>query len=66
MPEPCEKLEKCCFLLGREDSLVSVTDGWLRLFCGSREKSEQCARKQYLTLYGTPPPDNMAPSGRLL
>jgi len=36
------------------------------MFCESQAKSKACLRKLYRENHGSPPPDNMAPTGKML
>jgi hypothetical protein len=66
MEGQCEFLEKCRFLINYKGNSEVVKEGWIRLFCESREKSENCERKKIRKRTGQPPVDNMAPTGKLL
>jgi hypothetical protein len=43
-----------------------VKNGWIRLYCQDKEKSETCERKKYGKANGKPAPVNMAPTGKML
>jgi len=66
MSEKCELLDKCGFFLNYKGNTEVVKRGWISMFCETREQSEQCARKKMRKLTGTPPVDNMTPTGKLL
>jgi hypothetical protein len=66
MAEKCELLEKCGFFLNFKGNNETVINGWIRLYCESREKSETCERKKIRKATGKPPADNLSPTGRLL
>ena len=66
MDEKCELLDKCGFFKNYKGNTEVTKHGWIRLFCESKEKSEQCKRKQYRKENGLPPADNMAPTGKTL
>lgn len=63
MKQPCELLEKCGFFLNFTSNLEVIRQGWVRLYCEDREKSELCERKKIRNRTGVPPADNMAPTG---
>jgi hypothetical protein len=66
MSEKCELLDKCGFFLNFSNDSEVVKQGWIRILCENREKSENCKRKQIRKQTGKPPADNMSPSGTLL
>ena len=66
MPEECELLERCGFFSTFRGNADVIRSGWIRMFCESVQKSEQCERKKYRREHGAPPPDNMAPTGKML
>ena len=61
----CEMLEKCGFFNNFCKS-NSAAAGFCSLYCKSHEKSNLCERKKYRLKNGNPPPDNMAPTGKML
>jgi len=66
MPEPCEFLDKCGFFLNFRANSEALKQGWVKMFCENKEKSEKCERKATRRRSGKPPADNMAPTGRML
>lgn len=66
MAEKCEFLDKCGFFLNFKGNSEVIKQGWIKLYCENRKKSEECARKKYRKEKGTPPPDNMSPTGKFL
>jgi hypothetical protein len=66
MPEMCENLMSCNFFKDFKGNTEVVKNGWIRLFCEDKEKSEHCQRKQLKKKTGTPPPLNMSPTGKML
>jgi hypothetical protein len=66
MPEKCELLEKCGFFLNFKGNSEVAIEGWVRLFCEDKEKSESCQRKRTRKLTGKSPADNMTPTGKML
>ncbi len=66
MPEKCEFLDTCGFFLNFRGNSEIVERGWIRLFCTSQERSENCERKKIRKQTGEPPPDNMTPTGIIL
>jgi hypothetical protein len=66
MAQKCELLEKCGFFLNFKKNSEVVKRGWIRAFCESLDKSENCERKKIRKQTGKPPADNMAPTGKML
>jgi hypothetical protein len=66
MSAECENLAKCPFFDQFQNNSEVVKNGWVRMYCQSQEKSEQCVRKQHRRRTGTPPPPNMTPTGKML
>lgn len=64
--EKCELLEKCGFFLNFKGNPDVIKQGWIRMFCESKEKSEKCERKKKRKQTGMAPADNMAPTGKML
>jgi len=62
----CELLETCGFFKNFKGNTEVVKQGWIKMYCEDREKSEKCARKQYRKKHGKPPADNMTPTGKML
>ena len=61
----CELLSKCGFFNNYCKS-ESVSQGFIKIYCQDQKKSDSCQRKLYRKKNGTPPPDNMAPTGKML
>lgn len=66
MQEKCELLEKCGFFQNFIGNSEVLKQGWVKMFCENKEKSEQCERKKERKKTGVPPADNMAPTGKML
>jgi hypothetical protein len=66
MEEKCELLEKCGFFINFKGNSEVIKQGWVRMFCESKMKSERCKRKQVRRETGNPPLDNMAPTGDII
>jgi hypothetical protein len=66
MSEPCELLEKCGFFNNYKKNTEVVKQGWIRMFCEDKAKSDRCERKKIRKQTGKPPLDNMAPNGNFL
>lgn len=64
--ERCEFIEKCGFFLNYKGNTEVLKYGWVKLYCENRQKSETCQRKMTRKKTGSPPPDNMAPTGKML
>jgi len=59
-------LEKCDFFKHYKTNAEVVKLGWIRMYCESHEKSENCKRKQILKETGENPKENLSPTGQLL
>ncbi len=66
MANQCELLDKCGFFKNFKGNTEVLKQGWIRMYCQSREKSMKCKRKEIRQKTGSPPPDNMAPTGKML
>ena len=66
MTEKCELLDKCGFFLNFKGNTEVTKQNWIQVFCESKEKSENCKRKQFRKENGHPPVDNMTPTGKLI
>lgn len=66
MAESCELLEKCGFFKNFKGNSEVVKNGWIRMYCSDKIKSETCKRKEIRKTTGKPPEDNMAPTGKLI
>lgn len=62
----CARLDKCGFFTAYKGNSEVTRAGWITMFCKNAAKCGDCARKRYFAAHGTPPPDNMAPTGRML
>ena len=58
----CELLENCGYFKKYRNSEKELCQGWIRQYCMG-PKMEKCKRKIYRQQHGTPPPDDMMPSG---
>jgi len=65
MTEKCEYLKTCGFFLNFKGNPEAIHRGWILQYCGSQKKSEKCKRKEVREQTGQPPPDNMAPTGKM-
>ena len=66
MAEECEHLSKCGFFKNFKANPEVVQKGWIRMYCSDFDRSEQCVRKKIRKETGSPPPDNMTPTGVLI
>ena len=66
MDVKCELIKKCGFYNNFLNEYKNIKEGWITLYCSSLEKSERCKRKKIRQETGTPPPDNMTPTGKLI
>jgi len=63
---PCEHLKTCGFFLKFSGNTEVVKSGWVKMYCDSKEKSLNCARKKIREKTGVAPEPAMAPSGKIL
>jgi hypothetical protein len=61
----CELLETCGFFQKYQDTLDLACRGFLKTYCQG-EKMDECARKKYRMKHGTPPADDMLPTGQTM
>jgi len=66
MEEKCELLDRCGFFNNFKGNTEVAKNGWIRMFCENKERSDKCERKNIRMKTGSPPPDNMTPSGKML
>jgi hypothetical protein len=66
MSEKCERVEKCGFFSNYEGNSQVMKAGWIKMFCTNFKNSAECKRKAVFLKTGHPPPDNMAPTGKML
>ncbi len=64
--EKCELLDTCGFFKNFKGNSEVVKQGWIKMFCEDKNKSERCARKKYREQHGVAPVDNMSPTGKML
>ena len=65
MPQECELLAKCGFFKKYQDIKDLACKGFISRYCrGPRQ--DECKRKQYRQEHGTPPSDDMMPSGQMM
>jgi hypothetical protein len=62
----CELLEKCGFFNKFKGNSEVVRQGWMRMFCEDKGKSDNCERKKMRKQTGKPPLDNMTPNGTII
>lgn len=58
----CEFLQGCAFFNKYKEILGPAYDGFVIIYCKGK-KMEECKRRQYRIEHGTPPFDEMLPSG---
>ena len=63
MARECELFEKCGFLKKHYATKELACKGFILQYCRG-PKLDQCKRKAYLQEHGTPPSDDMLPSGQ--
>ncbi|MRR08519.1 hypothetical protein EG831_00165 [bacterium] len=61
----CEKLAKCGFIRKYKDSKSMACRGFIHQYCNG-PKQDQCQRKEYSSVNGRPPSDDMLPSGKMV
>ena len=66
MEKRCENLVKCGFFMNYSGNNEVIKQGWIRMYCENYDKSEKCERKKMKKKTGSPPPDNMTPTGKFL
>lgn len=64
--QECEFLSKCGFFKNFQGNPEVIKQGWVRMYCENSEKSEKCQRKSYRKKTGSPPADNMSPTGKII
>ncbi len=64
--ETCELLSKCGFFNNYKGNSETIKQGWIKMFCEDKAKSERCERKKIRQATGKPPADNMSPTGKVL
>ena len=66
MAERCANLETCGFFKNFNANTEVVKNGWTKLYCEDKGRSDTCERKKLKAQTGQAPADNMAPTGRML
>lgn len=64
--ESCKFLTECGFFNNFQGYPEVIKEGWIRMYCNNMEKSETCSRKIYRLEHGTPPVENMSPTGKFI
>ncbi|MEZ5070267.1 MAG: hypothetical protein R2751_04675 [Bacteroidales bacterium] len=65
MNKECELLEKCGFFLKYCNSKSLACKGFISQYCKGDLMSE-CKRLQYRKAHGSPPSDDMMPTGQII
>lgn len=65
MDQDCEMLNKCGFFKKYSGSKSLACRGFIQQYCKGPMK-EKCCRKRYRKQHGTPPSDDMMPSGQMV
>ncbi len=65
MGQECELLSKCGFFKKYSESKSLACRGFIQQYCKG-SMMEKCCRKQYRKEHGTPPSDDMMPSGQMV
>ena len=63
--ENCVLLEKCGFFKKFGNNKDYMTQGFIELYCKGPKQNE-CVRKKYREEHGTPPSDDMMPTGEMM
>lgn len=63
--EACELLDKCGFFKKYSVGNQLACRGFVNRYCKGELKN-QCKRMEYRITHGTPPPDNMLPTGVMM
>ncbi len=61
----CPNLEKCGFVKKYGGIKSLAVKGFIAMYCKS-PKQDECKRKEFKVKNGTPPPDEMMPSGMMM
>ncbi len=61
----CELLATCGFFQKYQNTLDMACRGFIKTYCKG-EKMAECRRKAYRAEHGTPPHDDMLPSGQMM
>lgn len=61
----CELLDKCGFFKKYQAAKDLVCKGFIAQYCQGAKMNE-CERKKYRQAHGTPPSDDMMPSGHMI
>ena len=64
MTEQCELLDKCGFFKKYQEVNDLACRGFIHRYCKGKEMN-QCKRKEFRLKHGTPPSDDMMPSGNM-
>lgn len=61
----CELLDRCGFFLKHQASLDLACRGFIKSYCKG-PLMDDCMRKAYRKEHGTPPDDDMLPTGQMM
>ena len=64
MSEDCELLANCGYFRKYQNTKEVLCQGFIRQYCKGPLQVE-CKRMEYRKQHGTPPPDEMMPSGHM-
>lgn len=65
MSQECELLETCGFFKKYQATKDLVCKGFIQQYCCG-PKMNECKRKQYRQEHGSPPSDDMMPTGHMV
>lgn len=64
MDKECENLAKCSFFNKFNATREAACRGFISQYCQG-PKQDKCKRKTYRQEHGTPPPEDMLPTGQI-
>ncbi len=65
MAQECELLDKCGFFRKYQKTKDLACKGFIASYCRGA-KMDECKRKEYRIKNGTPPVDDMMPTGQMI
>ena len=64
MGKECEHLAKCSFFIKFNATRKATCRGFINQYCQGPNQ-DKCKRKAYRQEHGTPPPEDMLPTGQI-
>ncbi|MEW6291364.1 MAG: hypothetical protein ACOY4W_00165 [Thermodesulfobacteriota bacterium] len=65
MSKECELISKCGFFKKYQSAKVLACKGFILNYCKGSQMN-QCKRKEYRQKHGSPPSDDMMPTGQMI